>query len=183
MSVKREPHEASFAPFTPSSALADVLPHQPSLSVDASTPSFLSHAHGSCYSQPFIAGTASPIRPPKVNESVWADLCLFTSISLLSSQSKPPPLMLRRCSAVLYTQAKLTVWPSLTEAAVLPFPQCFSLRLTPRSSPGLTMDLPVRPGSRSGGWLWQGCGADADDSYLPVLCAPSSSQANAVAGN
>lgn len=71
MCVKREPHEASFAPFTPSSvgdsALADILPHQSSLSVDASTPSYLAHAHSSCYSQyasqPFIAGTTSPTRP------------------------------------------------------------------------------------------------------------------------
>lgn len=71
MCVKREPHEASFAPFTPSSvgdsALADILPHQSSLSVDASTPSYPAHAHGPCYSQyasqPFIAGTTLPLRP------------------------------------------------------------------------------------------------------------------------
>ncbi|XP_047459750.1 paired box protein Pax-2a isoform X1 [Mugil cephalus] len=79
MCVKREPHEASFAPFTPSSvgdsALADILPQQPSLSVDASTPSYLAHAHGPCYSQyasqPFIAGrdmasTTLPGYPPHV---------------------------------------------------------------------------------------------------------------------
>ncbi|XP_026046146.1 paired box protein Pax-2a isoform X5 [Astatotilapia calliptera] len=79
MCVKREPHEASFAPFTPSSvgdsALADILPHQSSLSVDASTPSYLAHAHSSCYSQyasqPFIAGrdmasTTLPGYPPHV---------------------------------------------------------------------------------------------------------------------
>ncbi|PWA25751.1 hypothetical protein CCH79_00001694, partial [Gambusia affinis] len=79
MCVKREPHEASFAPFTPSSvgdsALADILPHQSSLSVDASTPSYLPHAHGPCYSQyasqPFIAGremasTTLPGYPPHV---------------------------------------------------------------------------------------------------------------------
>lgn len=71
MCVKREPHEASFAPFTPSSVedstLADILSHQSSLSVDASTPSYPAHAHGHCYSQyanqPFIAGTTLPIRP------------------------------------------------------------------------------------------------------------------------
>lgn len=67
MCVKREPHEASFAPFTPSSvgdpALADILPQQSSLSVDACTPSYPAHAHGPCYSQAFIAGTALPIRP------------------------------------------------------------------------------------------------------------------------
>lgn len=65
MCVKREPHEASFAPFTPSSvgdsALADILPHQSCISLDASTPSYLPHAHGPCYSQyasqSFIAGT------------------------------------------------------------------------------------------------------------------------------
>ncbi|KAM9727988.1 paired box protein Pax-2a isoform 1-T1 [Menidia menidia] len=79
MCVKREPHEASYAPFTPSSvgdsALADILPHQSSLSVDASTPSYLAHAHGPCYSQyasqPFIAGrdmasTTLPGYPPHV---------------------------------------------------------------------------------------------------------------------
>ncbi|XP_038148975.1 paired box protein Pax-2a isoform X15 [Cyprinodon tularosa] len=79
MCVKREPHEASFAPFTPSSvgdsALADILPHQTSLSVDASTPSYLTHAHGPSYSQyasqPFIAGrdmasTTLPGYPPHV---------------------------------------------------------------------------------------------------------------------
>ncbi|CAB1439769.1 unnamed protein product [Pleuronectes platessa] len=76
MCVKREPHEASFAPFTPSSvgysALADIFPHQSSLSVDASTPSY---PHGPCYSlyasQPFIAGrdmasTTLPGYPPHV---------------------------------------------------------------------------------------------------------------------
>ncbi|MEQ2200562.1 hypothetical protein XENOCAPTIV_000067 [Xenoophorus captivus] len=43
---------------------SDILPHQSSLSVDASTPSYLPHAHGPCYSQyasqPFIAGTDYP---------------------------------------------------------------------------------------------------------------------------
>lgn len=75
MCVKREPHEASFAPFTPSSvgdsALADILSHQSGLSIDASTPSYPAHAHGPHYSQyanqyasqPFIAGTTLPIRP------------------------------------------------------------------------------------------------------------------------
>uniref|UniRef100_A0A8C6NNS4 Paired box 2a n=1 Tax=Nothobranchius furzeri TaxID=105023 RepID=A0A8C6NNS4_NOTFU len=79
MCAKREPHEASFAPFTPSSvgdsALADILPHQSSLSVDASTPSHLPHVHGPCYSQYasqlFIAGrdmasTTLPGYPPHV---------------------------------------------------------------------------------------------------------------------
>lgn len=78
MCVKREPHEASFAPFTPSSvgdsALADILPHQTSLSVDASTPSYLTHAHGPSYSQyasqPFIAGTALPMRPDRWIEKI-----------------------------------------------------------------------------------------------------------------
>ncbi|KAA8583750.1 hypothetical protein FQN60_014958 [Etheostoma spectabile] len=55
MCVKREPHEASFAPFTPSSVedstLADILSHQSSLSVDASTSSYPAHAHSHCYSQ------------------------------------------------------------------------------------------------------------------------------------
>ncbi|XP_074502045.1 paired box protein Pax-2a isoform X6 [Sebastes fasciatus] len=79
MCVKREPHEASFAPSTPSSvgdsALSDILPHQSSLSVDASTPSYPAHAHGPRYrqyaSQPFIAGrdmasTTLPGYPPHV---------------------------------------------------------------------------------------------------------------------
>ncbi|XP_053730691.1 paired box protein Pax-2a isoform X1 [Synchiropus splendidus] len=79
MCVKREPHEASFAPFTPSSvgdsALADILSQQSSLSVDASTPSYPAHAQGPCYSQytsqQFIAGrdmasTTLPGYPPHV---------------------------------------------------------------------------------------------------------------------
>lgn len=77
MCVKREPHEASFAPFTPSSVgdsgLADILPHQSSLSIDASTPSYPAHAHGPCYSQftsqAFIAGTTLSIRPDKQNQN------------------------------------------------------------------------------------------------------------------
>ncbi|XP_061914027.1 paired box protein Pax-2a isoform X1 [Entelurus aequoreus] len=77
MCVKREPHEASFAPFTPSSvgdwALADILSHPSSLSVDASTPGHTAHGH--CYShyagQQFIAGrdmasTTLPGYPPHV---------------------------------------------------------------------------------------------------------------------
>ncbi|XP_028324872.1 paired box protein Pax-2a isoform X1 [Gouania willdenowi] len=78
MCVKREPHEASFAPFTPSSvgdcALADILPFQSSLSVDAPTPCYLAQAHGTYSqhaSQPFIAGrdmasTTLPGYPPHV---------------------------------------------------------------------------------------------------------------------
>lgn len=85
--VKREPHEASFAPFTPSSvgdsALADILPHQFSLSVDASTPSYPAHAHGPCYSQyasqPFIAGTALPIRPRNQIKIQSSSLCSVDS--------------------------------------------------------------------------------------------------------
>lgn len=91
MCVKREPHEASFAPFTPSSvgdsALADILPHQSSLSVDASTPSYLAHAHSSCYSQyasqPFIAGTTFPTRPR--NRIIIQMVSLFILCSLLVS--------------------------------------------------------------------------------------------------
>ncbi|CAL9687492.1 unnamed protein product [Knipowitschia caucasica] len=73
--AKREPHEASFAPYTPSTlgemALADVMPQQSSLCVEARTPSY----HGSCYSQyasqHFIAGrdmasTTLPGYPPHV---------------------------------------------------------------------------------------------------------------------
>lgn len=80
MCVKREPHEASFAPFTPSSvgdsALADILPHQSGLSVDASTPSYPAHAHGPCYSQyasqPFIAGTTLASSPwTQIKVSCW----------------------------------------------------------------------------------------------------------------
>lgn len=89
MCVKREPHEASFAPFTPSSvgdsALADILPHQSSLSVDASYPA---HALGHCYSQytsqAFIAGTASSIR---LHIQIKIKVALFTSlISIINDQ-------------------------------------------------------------------------------------------------
>lgn len=89
MCVKREPHEASFAPFTPSSvedtALADILPHQSSLSVDACTPSYPAHAHSySQYAnQPFIAGTTSPRRPhnqiKNLPTSVLMSYCLVIS--------------------------------------------------------------------------------------------------------
>ncbi len=67
MCVKQEPHEASLAPFTPSSlavsGLAELLPLQPSVSVDASTPCYGAYAHhapsyGQYASQPIIAGTA-----------------------------------------------------------------------------------------------------------------------------
>ncbi|XP_030234780.1 paired box protein Pax-2a isoform X4 [Gadus morhua] len=62
MCVKGEPHEASFAPFTPSSR-GVTLSRPPCLSVDASTPGYLAHNQGqACYSQyasqPIIAGTA-----------------------------------------------------------------------------------------------------------------------------
>lgn len=83
MCVKREPHEASFAPFTPSSvgdsAIADILPHQSSLSVDASTPSYPVHARGPCYSQyasqPFIAGTTLPSRAHDQMEIQSSSVC------------------------------------------------------------------------------------------------------------
>lgn len=64
--VKQEPHEASLAPFTPSllaaSGLAELLPFQPGVSVDASTPCYGAYGHhgpsyGQYASQPFIAGT------------------------------------------------------------------------------------------------------------------------------
>nr|XP_015201924.1 PREDICTED: paired box protein Pax-2 isoform X1 [Lepisosteus oculatus] len=78
--VKQEPHEASLAPFTPSSlvgsGLAELQPFQPTVSVDASTPSYCAYAHrGSSYgqyaSQPLIAGremasTTLPGYPPHV---------------------------------------------------------------------------------------------------------------------
>ncbi|XDV50408.1 hypothetical protein PO909_019470 [Leuciscus waleckii] len=78
--VKQEPHEASLAPFTPSSlavsGLAELLPLQPSVSVDASTPCYGAYAHHApCYSQyasqPIIAGrdmasTTLPGYPPHV---------------------------------------------------------------------------------------------------------------------
>lgn len=77
MCVKQEPHEASFAPFTPSSvgdsALADILPHQSCLSVDGSTPSYLPHAHSPCCSQyasqPFIAGTNFTLKARKSKQN------------------------------------------------------------------------------------------------------------------
>lgn len=65
--VKQEPHEASLAPFTPSSlaasGLAELLPFQPTVSVDASTPCYSAYAHhgpsyGQYASQPIIAGTS-----------------------------------------------------------------------------------------------------------------------------
>ncbi|GAA6107415.1 paired box protein Pax-2a isoform X1 [Tachysurus ichikawai] len=64
--VKQEPHEASLAPFTPSSlaasGLAELLPFQPGVSVDASTPCYGAYGHhgpsyGQYASQPIIAGT------------------------------------------------------------------------------------------------------------------------------
>ncbi|KAG9275365.1 paired box protein Pax-2 isoform X2, partial [Astyanax mexicanus] len=78
--VKQEPHEASLAPFTPSSlaasGLAELLPFQPSVSVDASTPCYGAYAHhgpsyGQYASQPIIAGrdmasTTLPGYPPHV---------------------------------------------------------------------------------------------------------------------
>ncbi|TRY95944.1 hypothetical protein DNTS_001951 [Danionella cerebrum] len=78
--VKQEPHEASLAPFTPSSlavsGLAELLPLQPSVSVDASTPCYAAYAHhapsyGQYTSQPIIAGrdmasTTLPGYPPHV---------------------------------------------------------------------------------------------------------------------
>ncbi|XP_052006730.1 paired box protein Pax-2a isoform X2 [Xyrauchen texanus] len=80
MCVKQEPHEASLAPFTPSSlavsGLAELLPLQPSLSVDASTPcygAYVLHApsYGQYASQSIIAGrdmasTTLPGYPPHV---------------------------------------------------------------------------------------------------------------------
>lgn len=91
MCVKREPHEASFAPFTPSSvgdsALADILPHQSSLSVDASYPA---HALGHCYSQytsqAFIAGTASSIR---LHPQIKIKRTLFTTLILIVMNEFP----------------------------------------------------------------------------------------------
>ncbi|XP_077092936.1 paired box protein Pax-2a isoform X14 [Siphateles boraxobius] len=78
--VKQEPHEASLAPFTPSSlavsGLAELLPLQPSVSVDASTPCYGAYAHhapsySQYTSQPIIAGrdmasTTLPGYPPHV---------------------------------------------------------------------------------------------------------------------
>uniref|UniRef100_A0A8C1Q743 Paired box 2a n=1 Tax=Cyprinus carpio TaxID=7962 RepID=A0A8C1Q743_CYPCA len=80
MYVKQEPHEASLAPFTPStlavSGLAELLPLQPSVSVDASTPCYGAYAHhatsyGQYASHPIIAGrdmasTTLPGYPPHV---------------------------------------------------------------------------------------------------------------------
>ncbi|XP_073775316.1 paired box protein Pax-2a isoform X6 [Danio rerio] len=80
MCVKQEPHEASLAPFTPSSlavsGLAELLPLQPSVSVDASTPCYGAYAHHApsyCQytSQHIIAGremasTTLPGYPPHV---------------------------------------------------------------------------------------------------------------------
>ncbi len=69
MCVKQEPHEASLAPFTPSSlavsGLAELLPLQPSVSVDAFSPCYgvyahHAHSYGQYASQPIIAGTALP---------------------------------------------------------------------------------------------------------------------------
>lgn len=119
MCVKREPHEASFAPFTPSSvgdsALADILPHQSSLSVDASTPSYPAHAHGPCYSQyasqPFIAGTTLPLRPRTQIKIQSRSLCLvdffFFGLFVFSHCKTINPIML--CGfTVVYSGAKLT---------------------------------------------------------------------------
>ncbi|XP_035263141.1 paired box protein Pax-2a isoform X1 [Anguilla anguilla] len=83
--VKQEPHEASLAPFTPSSSssssllgscLAEMQPFQPTVSVDASTPCYSAYAqHGPSYgqyvSQPILAGrdmanTTLPGYPPHV---------------------------------------------------------------------------------------------------------------------
>ncbi|XP_026117328.1 paired box protein Pax-2a isoform X10 [Carassius auratus] len=78
--VKQEPHEASLAPFTPSSlavsGLAELLPLQPSVSVDASTPCYAAYVHhapsySQYASQPIIAGrdmasTTLPGYPPHV---------------------------------------------------------------------------------------------------------------------
>ncbi|XP_018616334.1 paired box protein Pax-2-B isoform X1 [Scleropages formosus] len=79
--VKQEPHEASLAPFTPSSlggsGFSDLQPFsQPAVSVDASTPCYSAYAHhGPSYrqyaSQPLLAGrdmanTTLPGYPPHV---------------------------------------------------------------------------------------------------------------------
>ncbi|KAK3573914.1 hypothetical protein QTP86_033038, partial [Hemibagrus guttatus] len=78
--VKQEPHEASLAPFTPSSlaasGLAELLPFQPGVSVDASTPCYGAFGHhgpsyGQYASQTIIAGrdmasTTLPGYPPHV---------------------------------------------------------------------------------------------------------------------
>ncbi|KAG9345960.1 hypothetical protein JZ751_007775, partial [Albula glossodonta] len=84
--VKQEPHEASLAPFTPSSSsssssllsscLAELQPFQPTVSLDASTPCYSAYAqHGLSYgqyaSQPILAGrdmanTTLPGYPPHV---------------------------------------------------------------------------------------------------------------------
>uniref|UniRef100_H3BD99 Paired box 2 n=1 Tax=Latimeria chalumnae TaxID=7897 RepID=H3BD99_LATCH len=80
LSVKQEPHEASLAPFTPtslvSSGLAELQPLQLTVSVDATAPSYsTSTHHGPAYgqftSQPLIAGremasTTLPGYPPHV---------------------------------------------------------------------------------------------------------------------
>ncbi|KAM7385540.1 hypothetical protein PAMP_001621 [Pampus punctatissimus] len=103
MCVKREPHEASFAPFTPSSvgdsALADILSHQSSLSVDASTPSYPAHAHVSCYSQyasqPFIAGgdfSGNPYSHPQY--TTYNEAWRFSNPALLMPHPVAPHLPL-----------------------------------------------------------------------------------------
>ncbi|KAJ8284867.1 hypothetical protein COCON_G00037170 [Conger conger] len=75
--VKQEPHEASMAPFTPSSSyssssssllgscLAELQPFQPTVSVDASTPCYSAYTqHGPGYghyaSQPILAAHGAP---------------------------------------------------------------------------------------------------------------------------
>lgn len=132
MCVKREPHEASFAPFTPSSvgdsALADILPHQSSLSVDASYPA---HAHGHCFSQytsqAFIAGTASSIG---LHTQIKIKRTLFSSLILIITNEFPRFVYLmflkclknlQACGAVdplLCILAQNGFAPSLTAAAL-----------------------------------------------------------------
>ncbi|KAL6487162.1 hypothetical protein MHYP_G00037880, partial [Metynnis hypsauchen] len=94
--VKQEPHEASLAPFTPSSlaasGLAELLPYQPSVSVDASTPCYGAYAHhgpsyGQYASQPIIAGGPAKalIRLTKVY--------VFQSQRLNQKNWPSPPIM------------------------------------------------------------------------------------------
>lgn len=150
MCVKREPHEASFAPFTPSSvgdsALADILPHQSSLSVDASTPSYLAHAHGPCYSQyasqPFIAGTTLPVKPRSQTKIQSASLWL-TSVFIFNTKSKLRLNLI--CSLAIVYTGRLTVWPSLTATLSLPL----STLLFSTSDPFLVSRLNKSPPSPS----------------------------------
>lgn len=153
MCVKREPHEASFAPFTPSSvgdsALADILPHQSSLSVDASYPA---HAHGHCYSQytsqAFIAGTASSIR---LHTQIKIKCTLFSSLILIVMndflmylkclKALKPVVQRARCCAYWSKMAS----PLINNGCAPPLPPCFSPSLTLCPSHRLTIGFLVLP--------------------------------------